>query len=421
MANSLARATAFLLRKPRFPIACPNRRLNLHEYQGKALMQRFGVNVQKFRVCDTVEDALEAAKQLAPGAQELVVKAQVLAGGRGKGEFDTGFKGGVKVTTSPDDVGKFAREMLGNRLITKQTKKEGELVSKVTVAQGFGPPRETYFAILLDRETLGPLIVASPAGGVDIEQVAEETPDKIYKVPVDIKKGLRLDQAEDLAVKLGFDKNVAEVSQQMINLYDLFIRTDATQIEINPLGETGDGQVFCFDAKMNFDDNAQFRQKDIFAMEDRSQTDPRELAASEHSLNYIGMEGNIGCLVNGAGLAMATMDIIKLYGGTPANFLDVGGSVNERQVFEAFRILTQDEQVRAIFVNIFGGIVNCATIANGVTKACRDIKLKIPLVVRLQGNNVDAAKVIMKESGLNIESADDMDDAAQKAVKGAGI
>jgi succinyl-CoA synthetase beta subunit len=311
--------------------------------------------------------------------------------------------------------------MLGNRLMTKQTKKEGEKVSKVMVTQGFGPPRETYFAILMDREQSGPAVVASPAGGVDIEEVAATNPEKIFTVPVDINVGLTTNQARDLALKLGFHKQTDEVAEQMKRLYKMFIDVDAVQVEINPLGETEDGQVFCYDAKVNFDDNAKFRQQSIFEMEDNSEVDPREVFAASHHLNYIGMEGNIGCLVNGAGLAMATMDVIQANGGMPANFLDVGGGVNERQVIQAFSILNSDEQVKSIFVNIFGGIVNCATIANGVTKACHEVKLDVPLVVRLQGNNVDAAKKIMKDSGLNIMSEDDMDEAAKKAVQSAGL
>ncbi|XP_062523098.1 succinate--CoA ligase [GDP-forming] subunit beta, mitochondrial-like [Corticium candelabrum] len=383
-------------------------------------MEEYGVAVQKFEVCETVRDAEGAAQRLAPGADELVVKAQILAGGRGKGVFDTGYKGGVKVTTDPSDVGMFAGAMLGNRLVTKQTKKGGEQVTKVIVTQGFGPPRETYFAILMDREYSGPTVVASAAGGMDIEQVAASTPEKIVTVPIDIKVGLTRDCARDLALKLEF-KQPDEAAEQMQKLYEMFIDVDAVQVEINPLGETKDGRVLCYDAKVNFDDNAKFRQQKIFEMEDESELDPREVIAAQHHLNYIGMDGNIGCLVNGAGLAMATMDIIQANGGMPANFLDVGGGVNERQVIEAFGILTSDEQVKSIFVNIFGGIVNCVTIAQGVTKACQEVEVKVPLVVRLQGNNVDAAKEVMRNSGLNIMSEDDMDEAAKKAVQSARL
>jgi len=291
------------------------------------------------------------------------------------------------------------------------------MVKKIMIAEALDIKRETYLAILMDRAFNGPVIVASPAGGVDIEEVAEKTPGLIFKEAIDINKGINDDQAMKIAKNLEFQgSQQKDAAVQIKNLYNLFRQVDATMVEINPFGETPDGKVVCFDAKINFDDNAQFRQKDIFAQEDTAESDAREVEAAKYNLNYIGMDGNIACLVNGAGLAMATMDIIKLHGGNPANFLDVGGNVKEDQVTEAFRILTQDPNVKAILVNVFGGIVNCATIANGIIAACNNIALKVPLVVRLEGTNVDVAKEILANSGLPIQAANDLDDAAIKAV-----
>jgi len=308
--------------------------------------------------------------------------------------------------------------MIGNKLITKQTPPDGIPVSKVMVAEAIDITRETYFCIVMDREHNGPVIVASPDGGVDIEEVAEKTPDRIKKVAVDIHTGVTDAIATELAEFLGFQGDlVAQCADQIQKLYKVFLEVDCLQLEVNPLAETPQGMVYTADAKLGFDDNASFRQKSIFDMEDTTESDPREVDAASHNLNYVQLDGNIGCLVNGAGLAMATMDIIKLYGGEPANFLDVGGSVQENQVKEAFRIITEDPKVKAILVNVFGGIVNCATIANGIVNACKSIELKIPLVVRLEGTNVDNAKKIIEESGLAIVSASDLDDAAKKAVQ----
>jgi succinyl-CoA synthetase beta subunit len=285
------------------------------------------------------------------------------------------------------------------------------------VAEAIDITRETYFCILLDREYNGPVIVASPDGGVDIEEVAEKTPERIMKIPVDIEIGVTDEMAVKVAEFLGFKGDlVAQCAGQIKNLYKVFIDVDCVQLEINPLAETPQGKVYTADAKLGFDDNASFRQRAIFDMEDTTESEPREVEAAKHNLNYVQMDGNIGCLVNGAGLAMATMDIIKLYGGEPANFLDVGGNVQEEQVKEAFRIITEDDKVKAILVNVFGGIVNCATIANGIVNACKSIDLKVPLVVRLEGTNVDAAKKILAESDVKISSATDLDDAARKAV-----
>jgi succinyl-CoA synthetase beta subunit len=340
-----------------------------------------------------------------------------LAGVRGKGHFDNGFKGGVHLTKDASKISNLCTSMIGHKLITKQTPPEGIPVSKVMVAEAIDITRETYFCIVMDREFMGPVIVASPDGGVDIEEVAEKTPERILKLPVDINTGVTDEMATRVATFLGFKGDlVAQCAGQIKNLYKAFIEVDCVQLEVNPLAETPQGMVYTADAKLGFDDNASFRQKKIFDMEDTTESDPREVEAGKYNLSYVQMDGNIGCLVNGAGLAMATMDIIQLYGGTPANFLDVGGNVQEDQVKEAFRIITEDDKVKCLLVNVFGGIVNCATIANGIVNACKSIDLKIPLVVRLEGTNVDAAKKIVADSGLKITSATDLDDAARKAV-----
>ncbi|EAL70117.1 succinate-CoA ligase [Dictyostelium discoideum AX4] len=391
------------------------RYLNLHEYQSKSLMDKYGVNTQKWRVVTKASDAIKAASEL---NGELVVKAQVHAGGRGKGSFiETGFKGGVHLCKTGKEAERLCDEMLGKHLVTKQTTKEGTKVQSVMLAESVDPKRELYFAIVMDRKYGGPVMIASPQGGVDIESVAEETPDLIFKEPIDIVKGIRPEQTKNLAEKLGFTGEKAKIAQQqMENLYQLFIKSDATQVEINPFAETTDGQVICMDAKINFDDNASFRQKEIFEMRDTAEEDPREVEAGKFGLNYIGLDGNIGCMVNGAGLAMATMDIIKLKGGIPANFLDVGGSASEQAVTEAFKILTKDPRVKCLLVNIFGGIMKCDIIASGIVNASKQVGLKIPLVVRLEGTNVNIGKEILEKSGLNITSASDLDDAAIKAV-----
>lgn len=391
------------------------RNLNLHEYSSKGLLDKYGVRTQKWRLATTPEEAEKAAAEL--DGRELVVKAQILAGGRGKGEFENGFKGGVHLCKTPAEARQLAAKMLGHKLKTKQTGPEGSLVRKVMIAQSIDLARELYFAILLDRQYRGPVMVGSPKGGMDIEAVAEESPELIFKEAIDIVEGIHPDQTKRMAEKLGFSKSkIPEAQRQMANLYELFVKSDATQVEINPFAETPDGEIYCVDAKINFDDNAAFRQKEIFAQGDDSEEDPREVEAAKHNLNYIGMDGNIGCMVNGAGLAMATMDIIKLYKGSPANFLDVGGGANEQQVTQAFKILTSDPQVKAILVNIFGGIMKCDVIAQGIVNAAKEVGLKIPLVVRLEGTNVAIGKKLLQESGLPIVTATDLDDAAQKAV-----
>ncbi|KAK3728435.1 hypothetical protein QZH41_009481 [Actinostola sp. cb2023] len=397
----------------------PVRWLNLHEYQSKKIMQDNGLNVQRFVVCENAEESVKLSKEL--NAAEYVVKAQILAGGRGKGTFNSGLQGGVHLTKDPEVIGDLTKQMFGFNLVTKQTAKEGVLVKKVMVAEAYDIDKETYLAILMDRAYNGPVIVGSPKGGMDIEEVAKETPEFIYKVPVDIMKGLSDKDAKWLAGKLGFAGSLqAEAVSQIKKLYKLFLEVDATQIEINPFGLTPDGKVVCFDAKFNFDDNAKFRHQDIFAMEDNTENDAREVQAAQHNLNYIGMDGNIACLVNGAGLAMATMDIIKLHKGEPSNFLDLGGGVQEEGVLHALEIVSKDPRVKVILVNIFGGIVDCSVVASGIISAYEKLKLDLPIVVRLEGNNVDKAQQLLEESGMPLISARDMDDAAIKAVVSLG-
>ncbi|XP_076762482.1 succinate--CoA ligase [GDP-forming] subunit beta, mitochondrial [Xylocopa sonorina] len=390
--------------------------LNLLEYQSKELLRDCGVSVQNFAIVDDLSKTNSALEKL--HAAEYVIKAQVLTGGRGKGWFDNGFKGGVHLTKDRKAVVDVVKNMLGHRLITKQTSEDGILVQKIMIAESVNIARETYVCILMDRQYNGPVLIASPAGGVDIETVAEKTPELIKTVPLDIYHGIDDEIAKDVSEFLGFvDPTIQQKAiYELKNLWRLFVDIDALQVEINPLVETADKQVIAVDAKIAFDDNAQFRQQDLFALEDGETKDPREAEASRFNLNYISMDGNIGCLVNGAGLAMATMDIIKLNGGSPANFLDVGGSVKEDQVYQAFRILSEDPKVKVILVNVFGGIVNCATIAKGIITASRNLKLKIPLVVRLEGTNVAEAKKLLAESNLSIATANDLDEAAKKAV-----
>ncbi|KAI8326230.1 succinate-CoA ligase [Martensiomyces pterosporus] len=392
------------------------RNLSIHEYMSANLLAEAGIKVPKGMVATSPEEAFQAAKKL--GTSDLVIKAQVLAGGRGKGSFDSGLKGGVKTIYSPEEARSLAEKMIGHKIFTKQTGAQGKECGKVFIVERKYVRREYYFAILMDRATQGPVIVASSQGGVDIETVAAENPDAIVKLPVDIKAGLSLEAAQGLADKLGFVGNAREeAADAFLKLYKLFIAKDATQIEINPLVETSDHQVMCMDAKFGFDDNASFRQKDVFALRDPTQEDPREVQAEKWDLNYIGLDGRIGCLVNGAGLAMSTMDIIKLHGGEPANFLDVGGSATTKQISEAFKIISSDAGVSAALVNIFGGIMRCDVVAQGIIDAVKELDLKIPLVVRLQGTNVDQGKKLINESGIAIFPCDDLDKAAELVVK----
>jgi succinyl-CoA synthetase beta subunit len=392
--------------------------MNIHEYQAKELLEKFGAATPRGKVADTPEEAEQIAREL--GTDDLVVKAQVHAGGRGKGTFANGFKGGVHLVKSPAEARDVAAKMLGQTLVTHQTGAAGRVVNKVLVAESADIEREIYFAVLLDRETAAPLIVASTEGGVEIETVAEKSPEKIMREPIDPLAGLQSFQPRKLAKQLGFKSDRIKAAAKLFSaLYRTFIESDCSMVEVNPLVVTKKGEVLALDAKFNFDDNALYRHPEIAAMRDTAEEDPREVEASKHGLNYIGLDGNIACLVNGAGLAMATMDIIKFYGGSPANFLDVGGGATEEQVTEAFKLLVSDENVKAILVNIFGGIMKCDVIAQGIINAVKAVKLPVPLVVRLEGTNVDAGKKLIAESGLAVIAADDLADAAQKVVKAA--
>ena len=392
--------------------------MNIHEYQAKELLQKFDVATTRGRVAATLDEAEQIAREL--GDIDIVVKAQIHAGGRGKGSFKNGFKGGVHVRKTPDEVRDVAAKMLGQILVTHQTGPAGRLVNKVLVAESADIAREIYFAVLLDRATAAPLIVASTEGGVEIEAVAAKSPEKIIREPIDPLAGLQPYQARKLASQLGFESSqLKDASKLFDGLYRTFVAYDCSMVEVNPLVVTNKGEVLALDAKFNFDDNALYRHPEIAAMRDVAEEDPREVEASKHGLNYIGLDGNIACLVNGAGLAMATMDIIKFYGGEPANFLDVGGGATEEQVTEAFKILIADKHVKAILVNIFGGIMKVDIMAQGIIKAAKSIKLSVPLIVRLEGTNVDKGKELLKNSGLELIAADDLADAAQKAVTAA--
>src|SRR5213595_3846909 len=365
--------------------------MNIHEYQAKELLQKFDVATTRGRVAATLDDVEQIACEL--GDVNVVVKAQIHAGGRGKGVFKNGFKGGVHVRKTHEEVREVAAKMLGQTLVTHQTGPAGRVVNKVLVAQSAEIAREIYFAILLDRESAAPLIVASSEGGVEIEMVAAKSPEKIICEAIDPLAGLQPFQTRKLAKQLGFESSqLKSASKLFAGLYRTFIAYDCSMVEVNPLVLTTKGDVLALDAKFNFDDSALYRHPEIAAMRDVAEENPREVEASKHGLNYIGLDGNIACLVNCAGLAMATMDIIKFYGGRPANFLDVGGGATEEQVTEAFKILIADKKVKAILVNIFGGIMKCDIIAQGIIGAAKTVKLSVPLVVRLEGTNVEAGK-----------------------------
>ena len=392
--------------------------MNIHEYQARELLQKFDVATTRGRVASTLDQAEQIAREL--GDIDIVVKAQIHAGGRGKGAFTNGFKGGVHIRKTPAEVRDVAAQMLGQILVTHQTGPAGRQVNKVLVAESADIAREIYFAVLLDRATAAPVIVESTEGGVEIEAVAVKSPEKIIREPIDPLAGLQPFQTRKLAKQLGFDSSqLKNASKLFEGLYRTFIAYDCSMVEVNPLVVTAKGDVLALDAKFNFDDNALYRHPEIAALRDIAEEDPREVEASKHGLNYIGLDGNIACLVNGAGLAMATMDIIKFYGGEPANFLDVGGGATEEQVTEAFKILIADKKVKAILVNIFGGIMKCDIIAQGIINAAKTLKLSVPLVVRLEGTNVEAGKKLIADSGLAVIAADDLADAAQKAVKAA--
>ncbi|MCM3078876.1 ADP-forming succinate--CoA ligase subunit beta [Brevibacillus invocatus] len=382
--------------------------MNIHEYQGKEILKQYGVKVPEGRVAFTVDEAVEAAKAL--GTQINVVKAQIHAGGRGKA-------GGVKVAKNLDEVRTYAQEILGKVLVTHQTGPEGKEVKRLLIEQGCDIKKEYYVGVVVDRATGSVVMMASEEGGTEIEEVAEHSPEKIFKEIIDPVTGLNAFQARRLAYAINIPKElINKAAKFMMSLYQAFVDKDCSIAEINPLVVTGDGEVMALDAKLNFDSNALYRHADIVALRDLDEEDEKEIEASKYDLAYIALDGNIGCMVNGAGLAMATMDIVKFYGGDPANFLDVGGGATEEKVTEAFKIILRDEKVKGIFVNIFGGIMKCDVIANGVVNAAKQIKLDKPLVVRLEGTNVELGKKILNESGLNIVAAESMADGAEKIV-----
>ena len=385
--------------------------MKIHEYQAKEILRQYDVATPQGIACFSVDEAVNAAKQLS--GDIWAVKAQIYAGGRGKG-------GGVKVAKSLDEVRQRAGEILGMRLVTHQTGPEGRIVHRLFIEQGVKIDKEYYAGMVVDRRQQRVCLMASSEGGIDIEKVAAETPDKIHKVFIDPVAGLTQQQAQDIAQKIGIPSQcVSQAVTLLQGLYRAFDETDASLLEINPLGLVSGNQVMALDAKMNFDDNALYRHPDIVALRDLDEEDPIEIEAAKHELSYIPLDGNIGCLVNGAGLAMATMDIIKLYGGNPANFLDVGGGATAEKVTEAFKLMLRNPKLQAILVNIFGGIMKCDVIAQGVVAAAREVQLTVPLVVRLEGTNVELGKKILAESGLPIISAGNMADAAQKAVNAA--
>src|SRR5690625_585130 len=382
--------------------------MNIHEYQGKDLLRGYGVNVPNGHVAYTVDEAVEAAEKL--GGSVTVVKAQIHAGGRGNA-------GGVKIAKNLDEVRTYANEILGKTLVTHQTGPEGKEVKRLLIEEGCDIQKEYYVGLVLDRATSRVVMMASEEGGTEIEEVAAATPEKIFKEVIDPIVGLAGYQARRLAFNINIpDELMGKAVKFMMGLYQAFVEKDCSIAEINPLVTTGDGEVLALDAKLNFDDNALYRQKDIQDLRDLDEEDEKEIEASKHDLSYISLDGNIGCMVNGAGLAMSTMDIIKHYGGDPANFLDVGGGATAEKVTEAFKIILSDSNVKGIFVNIFGGIRKCDIIAEGVVEATKQVGLEIPLVVRLEGTNVKLGKEILNESGLNITSAESMADGAEKIV-----
>ncbi len=382
--------------------------MNIHEYQGKEVLRQYGVNVPRGKVAFTVDEAVSAAREL--GSSVTVVKAQIHAGGRGKA-------GGVKIAKSLDDVASYAKELLGKVLVTHQTGPEGKEIKRLLIEEGCDIKKEYYLGVVVDRGTGRVVMMGSEEGGMDIEEVAEHSPEKIIKVVVDPAVGLQTFQARQLALDIHIPVELVNKAVKfMLALYKAFEEKDCSIAEINPLVVTGGGDVMALDAKLNFDSNALFRHKDIVELRDLDEEDEKEIQASKFDLSYIALDGNIGCMVNGAGLAMATMDIIKYYGGSPANFLDVGGGATKEKVTEAFKIILSDANVKGIFVNIFGGIMKCDVIAEGVVAAARELGLDKPLVVRLEGTNVNLGKEILNGSGLNIVAADSMADGAQKIV-----
>lgn len=392
------------------------RHLNVHEHVSMRILRDHGVQVPKFGVARSPEEVTSIIRDLK--SKDYVVKAQVLAGGRGKGHFDNGLKGGVRMAFSEGEAAKLASQMIGHKLITKQTGEKGIICNEVMIVERLYPRRELYFAIMMERQYGGPVLLASSVGGVNIEEIAAENPEALITEPIDINKGVTPEQARRVAEKLGFsDASQDEATEMIQRLYATFIKNDAIMLEINPFVEDTTGKVLCLDAKCRFDDNAAFRHKDLFESRDWSQSDTREREADSSNLNYIALDGDIGCLVNGAGLAMATMDIIKLHGGNPANFLDVGGGATAKQVTEAFRIISSDPKVQAILVNIFGGIMRCDVIAEGIIQAAQTLNLRTPIIVRLQGTRVEDAQALIHASQMRIHARDDLDEAAKMAVK----
>lgn len=383
--------------------------MNIHEYQGKEIFRSMGVAVPEGRVAFTAEEAVEKAKEL--NSDVYVVKAQIHAGGRGKA-------GGVKIAKSLSEVETYANELLGKQLVTHQTGPEGKEVKRLYIEEGCDIQKEYYVGFVIDRATDKVTLMASEEGGTEIEEVAAQTPEKIFKETIDPVVGLSPYQARRIAFNINIPKeSVGKATKFLLALYNVFIEKDCSIVEINPLVTTGDGQVLALDAKLNFDDNALFRHKDILELRDLEEEDPKEIEASKYDLSYIALDGDIGCMVNGAGLAMATMDTINHFGGNPANFLDVGGGATKEKVTEAFKIILGDDNVKGIFVNIFGGIMKCDVIAEGIVAAVKEVELTLPLVVRLEGTNVERGKAILNESGLAIEPAAPMAEGAQKIVK----
>ena len=395
--------------------------MNIHEYQAKALLREFGVAVPRGVAILKASDANLATDEL--GGPVWVVKSQIHAGGRGKGKFkeaSAGDKGGVRVTKSADDVNQFVKQMLGATLVTEQTGPAGKQVNRLYIEEGSEIDKEFYLSILVDRETSRVAFVVSTEGGVNIEEVAHKTPEKIVTFSVDPATGIMGHHGRTVAKALGLAGNLAKQAEKLVaQLYAAFVAKDMAMLEINPLVVTKQGDLRVLDAKVSFDDNALYRHPEVVALRDETEEDAKEIEASKYDLNYITLDGTIGCMVNGAGLAMATMDIIKLYGMAPANFLDVGGGADKAKVTAAFKIITADPNVKGILVNIFGGIMKCDIIAEGVMAAVKEVGLKVPLVVRLEGTNVEAGKKIIADSGLNVLTGDNLDDSAQKIVKAA--
>ncbi len=393
--------------------------MNIHEYQGKAVLKSFGVPVPKGYPAFTAEEAVDAAAKL--GGTVWAVKSQIHAGGRGKGKFkeaNAGEKGGVRIAFKPEDVGLYAQQMLGNTLVTLQTGDAGRVVKRIYIEEGVKIAKEFYLSVLVDRETGRVAFVASEAGGMNIEEVAHDTPEKIATVAIDPATGPTAADAAKIAASFGVSGDQAAQTADLVSkLYDAFVKSDMSMLEVNPLIVTEDGKLLCGDAKVSFDSNAGFRHPEWADLRDLGEEDEKEIEASKYDLAYISLDGDIGCMVNGAGLAMATMDIIKLFGAEPANFLDVGGGASKEKVTAAFKIITADPKVKGILVNIFGGIMKCDVIAEGVIAAVKEVGLQVPLVVRLEGTNVELGKKIINESGLNVISADDLEDAARKIVK----